>query len=301
MNIFALDIGGTSIKYGLFENEELVFRRETPTNASSGGEVLFETIVKLIKGNSADAIGISTAGQVNADSGEIIFATDTLPGWKGMKLKKRLEAMLSVPVAVENDGNAAALGEAHYGNGKGYQNLVCLVYGTGIGGGLILGGELYRGHTGSAGELGHIELEPGGRRCMCGGKGCYEAYASTSALVSQIKQYVKADFEWDSFFAAVKAGSLPEALIYKRWIEYVVAGLKSIIHALNPACVLLGGGIMERHFIIDDVNRMVKATIMDSLRNVLILPMKLGNSAGLYGAMYSAVREYRKQKDFDIS
>ncbi|HCS76149.1 MAG TPA: ROK family protein, partial [Clostridiales bacterium] len=127
MNIFALDIGGTSIKYGLFRDEELVYRSEIPSTVSFGTEVLFETIEKLLTDNPAEAVGISTAGQVDVDKSEIIHSTDAIPGWQGMKLKQRLESLFSVPVAVENDGNAAALGEAYYGNGRCYQNLVCLV------------------------------------------------------------------------------------------------------------------------------------------------------------------------------
>ncbi|HCS76150.1 MAG TPA: ROK family protein, partial [Clostridiales bacterium] len=101
-----------------------------------------------------------------------------------------------------------------------------LVYGTGIGGGLILNGQLYQGSTGSAGELGHIQLEQSGERCMCGGKGCYEAYASTSALAAQIKQKINKDFTWDSFFTAVSNCSMQEIQVYNNWIDYVAAGLK---------------------------------------------------------------------------
>lgn len=291
MNIQCVDIGGTSIKCGQIRDGVVISHQETPTLARQGAEALFERICTLIPKDQIDAIGISTAGQVDMESGSILFATDALPGWTGMRLKERLIKRFGVPVAVENDVNAAVLGEAHYGAGKGFENIICAAYGTGIGGGVIINGELYRGSTGSAAEFGHIPLVYGGRPCACGGRGCYEEYASMGALMQNAAEDLGTPFQADRFFARAQEEGTREYEIFRQWIDYIAAGLRGLIYSFNPDAVMLGGGIMESPMVTQAVISTVKDTLMVSYRLVEILPAMLGNKAALYGAYVRVLQE----------
>ena len=158
MKILAFDIGGTAIKYSICEDDKLLNVNEIPTNAMMGARHVMDTLKGLTntlsKDTSFDAIGISTAGQVNAETGSIIYANTNLPGYTGTQIRTELEELFHVPVAVENDVNAAALGEAIYGAGQGHSDFLCLTYGTGVGGAIIRDREIYHGSSFSAGEFG---------------------------------------------------------------------------------------------------------------------------------------------------
>ena len=157
MKALVFDIGGTSIKYGRCENGILTDVNETPTDASLGGRHIMDVITGLIKNETDyDAIGVSTAGQVNAETGSIIYANSNIPGYTGTEIKKELTGLFDVPVMVENDVNSAAMGEASYGAGKDYDSFLCLTYGTGVGGAIIQNGALFHGSSFSAGEFGGI-------------------------------------------------------------------------------------------------------------------------------------------------
>ena len=155
MRILALVIGGTAIKIGLInKNGEIIEKREVPTLAKAGGEALMEKIINIIgEYENIDRIGISTAGQVDPLKGKIIFATDNIPGWTGMEIKKRIEERYKIPTTVENDVNSAAIGEAYYGAAIGSDSFLCLTFGTGIGGAIVEKGDIYRGCFNSAGNL----------------------------------------------------------------------------------------------------------------------------------------------------
>ena len=191
MKILVFDIGGTAIKHGICIDDELTNVSETPTNAKLGGRHIVDTIISLIeKEEGYDAIGISTAGQVNASEGYIIYANSNIPNYTGMQIRRELEERFHVPVAIENDVNSAALGEAIYGGGKNYDSFLCLTYGTGIGGAVIEDKEVYHGSSFSAAEFGaivtHSEEKKNGTDFF---DGCYERYASTTALVQKALAY----------------------------------------------------------------------------------------------------------------
>ena len=155
MKVLVFDVGGTSIKYGCCVDSQLTEVHETPTEAKKGGRHIVDTLVSLIEKQSGyDAIGISTAGQVNADEGYIIYANENIPGYTGTRIKAELEAKFGVPVVVENDVNSAALGELRYGAGQGSKEFLCLTYGTGVGGAIVLNGNVYTGSAFSAGSFG---------------------------------------------------------------------------------------------------------------------------------------------------
>ncbi|MEE1011490.1 MAG: ROK family protein [Acutalibacteraceae bacterium] len=288
MKILAFDIGGTEIKYGFCdENFNLSEKNSVPTNAHEGGKRIIERIIEIAKNlGGADRIGISTAGQVNSVKGEIIYATDTLPGYTGMKIKEIIEAETGIPTAVENDVNSAAVGEAVFGAAKGCPDFICLTYGTGIGGAIFLGGKLHTGSSFSAGEFGHIVTHANGRECTCGGKGCYEAYASTTALVRSAKEKLGVEMNGREIFENFDK---PEVkAVIDEWIDEIVIGLKSLIYIFNPPLVVLGGGILNEKYISDEINSRLQKELMGSFGKVKIVKALMGNDANKLGAAYLA-------------
>ncbi|MBY0121827.1 ROK family protein [Bacillus sp. S/N-304-OC-R1] len=287
MNILALDIGGTSIKAGVSdERGNLKDFNEYPTQLSGNQKNIVEKIKAIIADyHGFDAIGISTAGQVNSEEGYIIYyANDNIPNYTGTSLKDILEEQFNVPVEVENDVNAAALGEKYFGAGKKYENFLCLTFGTGIGGAIVLGSQLYKGHRGIAAEFGHMITHPNGRKCPCGRLGCYETYASTTALVSKAKE-INTDFmNGKVIFAEENKIHFELQKVIQEWIFEVSLGLTSLIHIFNPSAIIIGGGVMEQEDLVHMVSLKVKELIMESFSDVVITKASLGNKAGMLGA-----------------
>jgi len=288
MRILVFDIGGTSIKYGIVDEKGKIYEKyEIPTRAKEGGEALMKRILSVIgEFHNIDRIGVSTAGQVDSKKGSIIFATDNLPGWTGMDIKKRIEDIYSIPTSVENDVNCAAIGEAYYGAGREYDSFLCLTYGTGVGGAIVDKKQIYRGSFYSAGEFGHMITHAGGNPCTCGGRGCYETYASTSALIALVKKTLKHEVEINGriIFDKVNRGNMIYKEIVDRWIDEIVIGISGLVHIFNPSLIVLGGGIMKQEYIIESIEERLPDYIMKSFRNVKIESAKLGNNAGILGA-----------------
>lgn len=288
MKILAFDIGGTEIKYAFCdENFNLSEKNSVPTNAHEGGKRIIERIVEIIKNcGGADRIGISTAGQVDSVKGEIIFATDSIPGYTGTKIKEIIEAETGIPTTVENDVNSAAIGEAVFGAAKGCPNFICLTYGTGIGGAIYLNNKLFTGNSFSAGEFGHMVTHAGGRECTCGGKGCYETYASASALVKSVNNHLGTEMNGREIFENFENPEI-KALI-DEWIDEIVIGLKSLIYIFNPPLIVAGGGIMNETYITDEINKRLQHELMRSFKKVKVVKALMGNDANKLGAAYLA-------------
>lgn len=288
MKNLLFDIGGTSIKYGVCVDGRMITHSETPTEARLGGSHILEKLKSLISlQEDYDAIGISTAGQVNSKYGSIIYANSNIPGYTGMELRRELEALFSVPVMVENDVNCAAMGEAAYGAGRNFSDFLCLTYGTGVGGAIILNGSLYHGTSFSAGEFGGIVTHGSVNRSDSSGDvfaGCYERFASTSALV---REAVRLDPSLDSGRAVFsRLEEPPVREVVERWIDEVLLGLVTLIHIFNPSCVVLGGGVMSQPFILQRLREKLSQKIMPSFSPVQLLPAELGNMAGMLGANF---------------
>lgn len=288
MKILAFDIGGTEIKYAFCdESFNLTKKKTIPTNAHEGGKRIIGRIVEIIKScDGIDRIGISTAGQVDSKKGEIIFATDSIPGYTGTKIKEIIEAETGIPTAVENDVNSAAIGEAVFGAAKDAESFICLTYGTGIGGAVYLDNKLFTGASFSAGEFGHIVTHAGGRSCTCGGKGCYEAYASARALVADVSEKTGRSLNGREIFAEFDNPAIRE--IIDNWIDEIVVGLKSLIYIFNPALIVAGGGIMNEAYITDEVNKRLQNELMNSFKKVKVVKAVMGNDANKLGAAYLA-------------
>lgn len=289
--IAVLDIGGTSIKSGIFHNGTLNGIKESDTNSSYGGEYVIKKAIEIIKSyGDIDGIGISTAGQVDFARGMIRYANKNIPGYTGMKIKDIMEKEFHVPVVVENDVNAAAFGEAHYGAGVGYQDFICLTYGTGVGGAMVINGEVYRGSSFSAGEMGAMIIHPEDRNATEDMySGCYEKYASTTALVRKVMDFDQSLSNGRKIFEALDRIEVKNAV--DQWIREIAYGLISLIHIINPSCVILGGGVMEQGYILEKVKEYVMNNIMESYRHVVITKTALGNKAGMYGAAALFMKE----------
>lgn len=295
MRIAVIDIGGTSIKSGVWEDDRITEIKETDTNAGLGGAHVMETVIGILKGyQDFQAVGISTAGQVDSAEGTILYANANIPGYTGTKVREILEKEFSVPVAVQNDVNSAAIGEAYYGAGKGHRDFLCLTYGTGVGGAIVMNGSVYSGCGFSAGEFGAIVTHPEARNPKEDMfSGCYERYASTTALVQLVKNSYPDIKNGREIFARLGEPGI-EALV-NQWVGEIVVGLTTLVHIFNPSLLVLGGGIMEQSYVIGRVRTELEKSIMSSFTNVEVAQAELGNQAGMLGAAREALAVYERQ------
>lgn len=287
MNVLTLDAGGTAMKYACFYDNEILFQGERPSGSAQGAGVFTGNMRAILsdclKKHPADAIGISTTGQVDAANGRILYADDVMPGYTGMKLKELLEEEFSLPVHIENDVNAAAIGEGTYGAGKGYPDFLMATYGTGIGGAVMAGGTLLRGSGGVAGEFGHIRIRPDGPTCGCGGRGCYETCASASALIRNAIKLDPSLTDGRKIFAAFGSGDAKVKALVEDWVREISYGLISLIYIFNPSRILLGGGIFAQPYPVARLREIIAAELPKSFLPVELVPAALGNLAGVYG------------------
>ena len=284
MKIAVLDIGGTSIKAGTYENGSLRDCREFATDAYLGGESVMRKAIGILKGCCGfERIGISTAGQVDSSAGVIRFANSNIPGYTGTRIRDIMEKEFRVPVAVENDVNAAALGEAAFGAGQSFRDFLMLTYGTGVGGAVVMDGGIYTGSSFSAGEGGGMVVHGGQRDAEADiFSGCYERYASVTALVNAAGKLDASLTDGRHIFARIGEPQIRETV--DSWIDEILYGLITLIHIFNPPCVILGGGVMSQTYIIEEIRKKLGKQIMPSFRDVVILPAQLKNTAGLLGA-----------------
>lgn len=283
MKIAVLDIGGTAIKSGIWDGNEIGMFREWETKASDGSIALMERAKAILRTfGTFEAIGISTAGQVDTSTGKIHYANDNIPGYTGTPVKEVLEQEFHVPVAVENDVNAAALGEMYSGAAKGISDFLCLTYGTGVGGAIVMDGKVRQGSNYGGGSFGGILVHP--EDCRPGElwSGCYEKYASATALVRRVEKIDPGLDNGRKIFGAIGRSEVRAAV--DGWIDEIVYGLVTLIHIFNPSHILLGGGILAQPYIIEEVRRKVMLLIEPDMRNVRIRRAALGNLAGLTGA-----------------
>ena len=287
MRIMSLDVGGTAVKSGVYCDGTLEDVREYPTEAQKGGPHVVSMVKTIIKEyekkHEFTGIGISTAGQVDSVKGRIIYANDNIPGYTGMEIKSIIEDRFGKPAAVINDVNAAALGEARYGAGRGEKDFICLTYGTGVGGAVFINGKLYEGSSFSAGEAGAVVVHPEDRDPQSDiFSGCYERYASVTALVKRAQEYDSRLTNGRVIFRELERSHVRQ--IVEEWIREIVYGLTSLIHVLNPSCVILGGGVMEQEYVLKKIRDLLDIHLMESYRKTTVKRALLGNCAGMYGA-----------------
>lgn len=302
MGILVFDIGGTAIKYGLVsENFEILESKEMPT-ANEGEDANAKTVLENLSNVMAeyqgkyDAIGISTAGQVDFERGYIVYGTDNIPGFSDTDMRGIFESKFGVPVAVDNDVNCAGLGEAHFGAGRGSDYFICLTYGTGVGGAIYLNGDILRGAKSAAGEFGHMLTHAGGAECTCGRKGCYEAYASCRALTDRVSEHFGRYVSGREIFEPEKLEHpfIKQAL--DDWENEIVNGLVSLSYIFNPPLIVLGGGIMSEELLVNHIREKLISRVGVNYQSVKLEKAQLRNKAGMLGAAYIAKQRLNKIK-----
>ncbi len=302
-----VDIGGTKVAGGVVDEKGQVLARErraTPARSAPATQAAIVDVIRTLqKSHAVDAVGIGAAGFVDEKRATIVTAPN-VAGWRNEPLKERLEAELDVPVVVENDANAATWAEAKFGAGRGEDFIVCATVGTGIGGGILLGGEIIRGRFGFGGEIGHIQMVPGGRRCGCGNRGCWEQYASGSALVREARERAAEDREDAEILLGLGDGT-PEGITGKeltqagqagdpvaresfdevgRWLG---RGLADLAAVLDPGCFVIGGGVSEAgELLLAPARKSFAESVTGRGARTLaeIRQAELGNEAGIVGA-----------------
>ena len=287
--VLALDIGGTAIKSALIDAcGHLTAFAETPSDGLEGAGPLLSRLTTLVSQyDGFDAIAVSTAGQVDRRTGTIAYGNANIPGYAGTPLAALL-GKAGHHVTVLNDAEAAALGELWYGAATGSADFLLLTFGTGIGGAVVLGGQLFTGAHGRAGELGHFVTHAGGEQCACGGYGCFERYASTLALTRTAQALDPSLIDGRTIVARWEAGEAAATKAVDAWVAEVGLGVASLVHLFDPEKVILGGGIMASPHLTAAVRTAAEAALMPHYRDVAITPAQLGNQAALYGAAYAS-------------
>ncbi|WP_338984740.1 ROK family protein [Fusobacterium nucleatum] len=291
MNILAIDIGGTMIKYGLVSFDgKILSTDKIKTEASKGlNNILnkIDNIFKRYKENNPVGIAVSGTGQINGMIGKVIGGNPIIPNWIGTNLVKILEEKYNLPIVLENDVNCVALGEKWIGAGKDLSNFICLTIGTGIGGGIILNNQLFRGENFVAGEFGHILIK----------KGEFEQFASTTALIRLVKERTGKTLNGKEIFDLEKKEILEYQEVISEWIENLTDGLSSIIYCFNPANIILGGGVIEQgEPLINRIKNSLFKKIGPQFKEKLnITQAKLGNNAGMIGASYLLLEKINKR------
>jgi glucokinase len=301
-----VDVGGTKVLGGVVDASGKVLatsRRDTPRE---GGSELTKTIaevaLELMQSHSVSAVGVSAAGFVSSDR-RTMLATPNIADWNGVQLDLELTKLIELPVVIENDANAAAWGEAKFGAGRNQAHMMMLTIGTGVGGGIVVNNQLYRGAFGIAAEFGHLRVVPEGHLCGCGARGCFEQYASGSALRRHAREAISASpdlarnllargdgtidgLTGQAITEAARDGDAVALAAFQTTAQYLGAGIASLAVLLDPSCVVIGGGVI-------DAGEILLAPTREAMKRYMpfagkhpypeIVAAELGNEAGFVG------------------
>jgi len=313
-----IDIGGTKVGAGVVDETGQVLermRRDTPTSSPAAVEdTIAEIITELRLRHRIYSVGIGAAGFVDATRSSVLFAPHL--AWRHEPLRDALRRRVGLSVTVENDANAAAWAEWRFGAARGEEDLVCITLGTGIGGALVINGAVHRGRFGIAGEFGHMQVVPGGHRCECGNRGCWEQYASGNALVREARELARANspvihhlltkaggdpeqITGPSVTAAAQAGDPAAVELLAEMGQWLGVGIASLAAAFDPGLFVIGGGV-------SDAGDLLIAPARDAYRRNLtgrgfrpearIERAQLGPEAGMIGAADLARLERRRRR-----
>jgi glucokinase len=307
-----VDVGGTKVAAGVVDEHGRILaklKRSTPAASPLRTEqAIADAVAELLVGHEVAAIGLGAAGFVDGERATMLFAPNL--AWRDEPLKQRVEERLGRTVVVENDANASAWAEARYGAARGYRDAIWVGVGTGIGAAIIIGGELYRGRWGIAGEPGHVRVVPDGRLCGCGNRGCWEQYASGNALVAEARDFARRTPEGASRLLQL-AGGTPEGIsgpeitqaanegdpaalrCFQTVGGWLGQGLADLAAILDPACFVIGGGVSEAgDLLLDPARAAFERALTGRGHRPLaeIRAAELGENAGIVGAARLAIQ-----------
>ncbi|MCQ4045671.1 ROK family glucokinase [Streptantibioticus rubrisoli] len=300
-----VDIGGTKIAAGVVDEEGTILETcKVPTPPTPEGviDAIADAVRTVSASHRIDAVGIGAAGYVDDKRATVLFAPNI--NWRHETLKDKVEQRVGLPVVVENDANAAAWGEYRFGAGQGHDDVVCITLGTGLGGGIIIGGKLHRGRFGVAGEFGHLRVVPDGLLCGCGSQGCWEQYASGRALVRYARQRAAATPEnavillglGDGTVESIEGKHISEAArkgdpvavdSFRELARWAGAGLADLASLFDPSAFIVGGGVSdEGDLVLEPIRKSFRRWLVGGQwrPHAQVLAAQLGGEAGLVGA-----------------
>ena len=304
--VFVADLGGTHLRSAVVDQAgKIHFHAKQHTPAAKSAEDIVGALVAAARecarqntaaGYSIDAISVVAPGTVNVAAGSIVKAPN-LPFLSGFNLAEALSRALKLPAILENDANAAAVGEMWLGAARGRRTIVCVTLGTGVGGGIILDGKLWHGTHHSAAEIGHMCVDPfGGVACPCGSRGCLEVYASATAIVRMTREakprhpnsrlQIDDELTSESIYRAGVAGDELALEVFRRMGVYLGIGLANLINILNPEMIVIGGGVVNAwELFAKDMHHQIAERAFPLLADLVkIVPAECGDDAGLLGA-----------------
>ena len=309
---FGVDIGGTTVKLGLFTTEgEIVDKWEIKTRTENQGEAVLPDIAaalnekleeKQIPKDEVEGIGVGVPAPV--DSEGVVQNTANL-GWGYKEVKREMEELSGMRAEIGNDANVAALGEMWLGAGKGRKNIVMVTLGTGVGGGIIMNGKILTGENGAAGEIGHITVNPKETlTCGCGCKGCLEQYSSATGVIrlakerleasdkpSELRKFADDEIGGKEVFDAYKAGDELAAEAVDEFAAYLGMGLGNVASVVDPQAFVIGGGLSKNGpIVIELIKKQYEKNVMFALKNTEFRLAELGNDAGMYGAVRMVIQ-----------
>jgi glucokinase len=301
-----IDVGGTKVAAGVVDEQgQVIEKLRRPTPPSNPGQTVItisEVVTELLSRHDVEAVGLGIAGFVDEDHARVAFSPNL--GWRDEPVKKAVENRLGISVVVDNDANATVWAETRFGAARGQSHVVLLTVGTGIGCGIVLGGDLYRGRWGMGGEAGHYRVVPDGRLCGCGNRGCWEQYASGNALMAEAREFARrspeaatrllqlaggtADAIAGPEITRAAAGGDPAALrCFNTVGSWLGQGMADIAAILDPGCFVVGGGVSEAQDLLLDPARTAfeKALTGRGHRRLAEITLaQLGPDAGIVGA-----------------
>ncbi len=303
--MIGVDLGGTNLRTALVDhNGEILDKHKEATRAADGWKKIVERLIDNIKrqqgigmekGVHVSAVGVGAPGVILVDKG-IVVKSPNFPDWNNLPLKAELEKALNVPVFIENDANAAALGEMWRGAGKDSKSMILLTLGTGVGGGIVLGSKIWHGADGMAGEIGHMTLIPDGRQCTCGNTGCLEMYVSARGIVQSYRDELERqkqpgvsvlkEITSEKVYQDAREGDAVARRVMKEMGRMLGIGIASLINIFNPEMVVIGGGVKDAWplFIGATHEEVMKRAFQVPAERTLIVPSSLGDNAGMIGA-----------------
>jgi glucokinase len=304
-----VDIGGTSVKLGIVDTKGKILMRDNfSTKELKGRAAMMDKLVERVKfltkearsrGMKVKGVGVGAPGPIEVEKG-FVYTFPNIPGWNNTPFKAILEKKLKMPVRIDNDANAMALGESMFGAGKGARSVVALTLGTGIGGGIVLDGKLFHGRTYSAAEIGHMTINEDGPLCGCGNRGCVETYVGNGYFSDEVKRRLKAGAK-SILSKWIKEGKTVTPLLVKQaawkgdkfalkmWEDtgsHLATALAALANILNPDRFVIGGGVAQQaEVLFRPLMRSFKRKAFPiAVRSVKVMPAKLGAEAGLIGA-----------------